>query len=86
MNEWHDISTAPKDKSPVIVAVPTKDRDGYIVGEAYFDPETAGGDWWWAGTGWGDHHGGPISEVNYHLPAHWQHLPAPPTQPREGEL
>ncbi len=79
--EWQLIETAPKDKSAVIVAVPTKDRDGFIVGEAYFDPETnSDGDWWWAGTDWSDYHGGPMSEINHHLPTHWMPLPPPPAQ------
>ncbi|WP_113132719.1 hypothetical protein [Rhizobiales bacterium] len=77
--EWQLIKTAPKDKTSVIVAVPTKDFDGYIVGEAYFDRENyEGGDWWWANTSHGDYHGGPVSEINHHGPSHWKALPAPP--------
>ncbi len=76
----HDMDAAPKDKTPVIIAVPHKDNDGYIVGEAYFDPEHYGdGDWWWAGTSHGDYHSGPISEINYHWPSAWRPLPSPPT-------
>lgn len=77
---WQDISTAPMDKTAIIIAVPTKDRDGFIVGEAYYDPGMSSddGDWWWAGTGSGDYHGGPISDINYHGPSHWQPLPEPP--------
>lgn len=79
MTDWQPISTAPKDGTPVIVAVPTKDLDGFHVGEAYYDPENyEGGDWWWAGTGYGDYHGGPISDINFHQPSHWMPLPAPP--------
>jgi hypothetical protein len=79
-NQWQPIETAPKGKTPVLLAVPDKDRTGFIVGEAYFDPENyEGGDWWWAGTGWGDYHAGPISEVNHHPPTYWRPLPAPPT-------
>lgn len=81
---WEPIETAPKDRTPVIVAVPTKERDDHIVGEAYFDPEHDDGDWWWAGTGYGDYHGGPISEINHHMPTHWHPLPAPPIT-TEGE-
>lgn len=76
--EWQPIETAPKDRSPIVIAVPTKDRDDFIVGEAYFDPEHYDGEWWWAGTGHGDYHGGPISEINHHMPTHWMPLPAPP--------
>lgn len=75
---WKPIESAPRDRTPIIIAVPTKDRDDHIVGEAYFDPEHDDGDWWWAGTGHGDYHGGPISEMNHHLPTHWQPLPSPP--------
>ncbi|PDT47283.1 hypothetical protein CO661_13965 [Sinorhizobium fredii] len=82
-DKWERIETAPKDRTPVIIAVPTKDRDDYIVGEAYFDPEHYGdGDWWWAGNSHGDYHDGPISDINYHGPTHWQHLP---TAPEGGE-
>lgn len=76
---WQPIETAPMDRTAVLIAVPDKDRTGFIVGEAYFDPENyEGGDWWWAGTGWGDYPGGPVSEVNHHPPTHWRPLPAPP--------
>lgn len=77
---WQPIETAPLDRTPVIIAVPDKDRTGHIVGEAYFDPENYGdGDWWWAGTGYGDYHGGPISEINHHQPTHWRPLPVSPS-------
>ncbi|WP_077961686.1 hypothetical protein [Ensifer adhaerens] len=76
---WQPIDTAPRDTTSIIIAVPTKDYDGHIVGEAYFDPEHyEDGDWWWANTDHGDYHGGPISEINFHGPSHWQPLPAPP--------
>ncbi|OKP79816.1 hypothetical protein BTE77_06925 [Ensifer adhaerens] len=76
---WQPIETAPKDKTPVIVAVLDKDCDGFSVGEAYFDPEHyEDGDWWWAGTRADDWGAGPISDVNYHNPSLWRPLPAPP--------
>ena len=79
--DWQPIETAPKDKTPIIIAVPNKERDSFSVGEAYFDPEHyEGGDWWWAGTDYGDYHGGPISEVNYWPPEFWQPLPPLPFQ------
>lgn len=84
MSEWQDISTAPRDKTPVIIAVMNADRSGWIVGEAYFDPENYDdGDWWWAGTDHGDWHGGPISEVNHYGPEWWQPLPQPPSPSQE---
>ncbi len=78
---WNrNMDAAPKDKTPVIIAVLHKDNDAFIVGEAYFDPEHYGdGDWWWAGNSYGDYHGGPISEINYNGPSAWRHLPAPPS-------
>lgn len=79
---WQPIETAPKDKTPVLIAVPTKDKDDFHVGEGYFNPDH-GGDWWWAGTDYGDYHGGPISEINYHGPSHWQLLPTPPALSQE---
>lgn len=79
MPEDPDTSAAPFDKQPVLIAVPNKDRTAYIVGEAYFDPENyEGGDWWWAGTGWGDYHAGPVSEINHWPPEFWRPLPATP--------
>ena len=85
-NEWQDIATAPKDRTAVLIAVPDQHRTKYMVGEAYFDPENYdGGDWWWAGTDYGDYHGGPISEMNHHLPELWCPIPVPaalPTQPQ----
>ena len=76
---WLPIETAPKDGTPIIIAVPTKDKDGFIVGEAYFDPKNyEGGDWWWAGTSHPEHFDSPISEINHTAPTHWPPLPAPP--------
>ncbi|ASY64438.1 hypothetical protein SJ05684_c30140 [Sinorhizobium sojae CCBAU 05684] len=85
-DKWRPIDSAPKDRTPVIIAVPTKDRDDYIVGEAYFHPED--NDWWWANNAPGDYHGGPISDINHHGPTHWRPLPEPPTlraDPEQGE-
>jgi len=76
---WQTIATAPLDKTPVIIAVPTKDQDDHFVGEAYFDPDCfEGGDWWWAGTSHGDYASSSISDCNHHAPEYWQPLPAPP--------
>lgn len=80
---WQDIASAPKDGTPVLIAVPTKERDDHIVGEAYFDAENDG--WWWAGTAWGDYYGSPIIEVNHHLPTHWMPLPPSPANPAETQ-
>lgn len=76
---WLPIATAPLDKTRVIIAVPTKEKDDWFVGEAYFDPDNyEGGDWWWAGTGHGDYNAGPISDCNHHAPEYWQPMPAAP--------
>jgi hypothetical protein len=78
--DWQPIETAPKDRTAVIVAAPTMDQDGYIVGEAYFDPGRNNlGDWWWAGTDYGDYHSGPMSDLDHRQPTHWMPLPEPPT-------
>lgn len=83
---WQPIETAPKDKTPIIIAVPTKDRDDWIVGEGYFDPDHyEGGDWWWANLGYGDYHAGPISECNHWPPELWQPLPVPAAAPAKQE-
>ncbi|WP_182421994.1 DUF551 domain-containing protein [Aureimonas sp. ME7] len=73
---WRPIETAPRDGTNVIVAVPTKDRDDFIVGEAYCNEERGG--WWWANLSDGDYYASPIIEMHYHLPSHWRPLPAPP--------
>ncbi|WP_147377445.1 hypothetical protein [Mesorhizobium jarvisii] len=86
-NGWLDISTAPKDGTRVILAVPHYES-GWNIGEAYFDasnPED--GDWWWAGSSAGDYWASPLRECNHHPPSHWQPLPNPPVPnpPSEGE-
>jgi hypothetical protein len=74
--EWQPISTAPKDGSSIILAVPSHDRPGeYVVGEAKWH-ESYVDDWWWAGNHPDDPHGGPLSEIMFHRPTHW--LPLPP--------
>lgn len=78
---WRTIDSAPRDGTSIILAV-TGGINGPVIGEArwhYAD----GGDWWWAGNAPGDYHGGPISEINFGVPTHWQPLPLPPTD-REG--
>ena len=88
--QWRLIKTAPRDKTHIFIAVPTKDQDGYLVGEGYFDPEPDNGaeegEWWWAGTGRDNYFDSSINEGNWHLPTHWKHLPpAPlPASPHEG--
>jgi hypothetical protein len=79
LSGWQPIATAPLDKTRVIITVPTKDRDDWIIGEASFDPEHyEGGDWWWANLHHSDYHAGPISDCNHHAPKFWQPLPAAP--------
>ena len=63
----------------MIVAVPDQHRTGWIVGEAYYDPEAK--DWFWAGTSANDYFGGPISELNHWLPELWQPMPEPSAPP-----
>ncbi len=82
---WLPIETAPKDRTSVIIAVPAKEKkDGFIVGEAYFDPENyEGGDWWWAGSSHTDHFDSPISDLNYNAPTNWRPLPSAPSEGSE---
>jgi len=83
MGTWLPIETAPEDGTAIIVAVPKRDRDGFIIGEAYYDPENyEGGDWWWAGTSYGN--GGPISDLTCG-PTLWMPLPAPPVVSAEEQ-
>lgn len=54
--------------------------EGGLVGEAYFNPKTEGGEWWWAGTMDGEYADSPI----YSKVTHWMPLPAPPgSDPQE---
>lgn len=76
---WQMMETAPLDRSAVIVSVPDQHRTGWIVGEAFFDPESQ--DWFWAGTGPNDYYGGPISEMNHWLPELWRPMPIPAEPP-----
>lgn len=82
---WLPIESAPKDRTSVIIAVPAEEKkDGFIVGEAYFDPENyEGGDWWWAGSSHTDHFDSPISDLNYNAPTHWRPLPSAPSEGAE---
>ncbi|WP_421440009.1 hypothetical protein [Agrobacterium tumefaciens] len=83
---WKPIETAPKDKTRIIIAVPTKDRDDWIVGEGYFDPDHyEDGDWWWANLDYSDYHAGPISDCNHWPPELWQPLPVPAAAPAKQE-
>ncbi|NTA10439.1 hypothetical protein [Agrobacterium tumefaciens] len=83
---WKPIETAPKDKTSIIIAVPTKDRDDWIVGEGYFDPDHyEDGDWWWANLDYSDYHAGPISDCNHWPPELWQPLPVPAAAPAKQE-
>ena len=76
---WLGIESAKLDRSQMIVAVPDQHRTGWIVGEAYYDPEAK--DWFWAGTSANDYFGGPISELNHWLPELWQPMPEPSAPP-----
>lgn len=79
---WQPIETAPRDRTRVLVAVPSQHAgQPMIVGEAYFDPDHEGGTWWWSGTGSKDYFTSSIHEVNAGPPTHWIPLPAPPTTP-----
>ena len=75
-DDWRPIATAPKDAC-IILAV-TGGSSGPIVGEARWQENGEDSDWYWAGNGPGDYHGGPISEINLGKASHWQPLPAPP--------
>lgn len=76
---WQPIETAPRDKTRIIVSVPSV-HSAYpdIIGVAYFDPEDHAGTWWWGGTQLDHYHNDCIEEGNSGPPTHWMPLPAPP--------
>lgn len=76
---WQDISTAPKNRARIIVAVPSGTPDDYYVGEAYFQPND--GHWWWANTSPVDDYADPIDEAGS-APTHWMPLPPAPSEER----
>ena len=78
-----DMEAAPRDGTPVIVAV-TSIHEGHepIVGQAFIDTDN-GGHWWWAGTSYGDYYASPIHETN-NPPYAWHSMlnaPTPPSDP-----
>lgn len=76
---WRDIASAPRDRTDIIVAVPSDARGAPIIGTAYFDPDAPdGGSWWWCGTSRQDYFDSSIEDGNDGPPTHWQPLPAPP--------
>jgi hypothetical protein len=86
MRGWQDISTAPKDNSSVLVAIPGKEASDWTVCEAYFDPDNfEGGDWWLAGTRHDDWGASSISDCMWSNPTHWMPLPPAPgdTAPKD---
>lgn len=48
--------------------------EGGLVGEAYFNPKSGVGTWWWSGTHDGEYADSPI----YSPVTHWMPLPDPP--------
>jgi len=79
--QWREIESAPKDGTPVIIAVTGRET---IVGEARWWEVGDDSDWFWVGHGPGDYYGAPLSEVNFGSPTHWMPLPLPPS-PETGE-
>lgn len=75
---WRPIDTAPLDGTNIIIAVQNRTNTDFIIGEAYFAPESYNNDWWWANTCYSDSHGGPVSEINH--PSYWMPLPEPPPE------
>jgi hypothetical protein len=75
--DWLPIETAPKDATPVILAVTGGPR-GPVLGEARWHDDDYGGDWWWAGTSPGDYGCSSISEIQFGKPTHWMPMPPAP--------
>lgn len=80
MAEWQEIKTAPKDGTPIILAVPLRMEGQYGVGEGRWIDASAANEvgWWWAGESPGDYTGEPIH--SYHgWATHWMPMPPPPS-------
>lgn len=82
--QWQPIETAPKDGTPVLLAVRNGDRR--LVGEAWFNPFTETSDgpdgaWWWANESSGEYHADAIY-MRWTI-THWMPLPAPPAEPQK---
>jgi len=75
--EWRDISSAPRDGTPILVAV-TDPVHPSVVGEAWWQGEGGEADWWWANTSPGDYYADPIRDRQHGQVTHWQPLPLPP--------
>jgi len=68
----------PRSEMGVVVAAHASDGAPPIVGEAFYNPASNGGEWWWANTSDGEYHACSIDET-YGPPFAWQPLPDPPT-------
>lgn len=74
-NPWLDIETAPKDGTPIILAVWSYSPPEYIVGEGCWRDRG----WWWANQSESDYYADPIEEMTGRV-KYWQPLPPPPSQ------
>lgn len=76
MSEWHKIENAPRDKTPVLLFLPSKD-----VGSSRYGPSQCVGykdgdyDWQLTETG-----GYAVDADVWPEPTHWMPLPEPPKQ------
>jgi hypothetical protein len=80
--QWRPIESAPRDGTPVLVAV--HDGDRRLVGEAYFNmfeerADDPTGSWWWANETPGEYTDEAI-HMRWTI-THWMPLPSPPEQP-----
>lgn len=83
---WRPIRTAPKDATPVILAVPSDHGpNGWAIGEARYIGDVGDGysGWWWAGQDPGDYYGERVTVADY-PPTKWKPMPAPPPKRRKA--
>lgn len=78
MSDWKPIETAPRDGTPILVYLPTWERQP--VREVHWAiPFEGASDGWWETPNAPRDPGYMIVEGTPHAPTHWMPLPAPPT-------
>jgi len=91
---WHDIATAPKDGTPILIFEGHRHRECHMPIDAlregeisyscddprlqWFDDRRWSIGYWRPWGGWGNRNSAAVT------PTHWMPLPAPPEAPRTG--